>query len=346
MRAGTGIILSVLSPSALAAVIPNYDSHGLLLARRAVNTDPMDLLWKRNNGEQTGTGTGIGESNPNHSGDNSGSSKMGRLREFAKELRMSFMKNRDPRKHKYILEKDKKSLQNAAKKLAEVTEGENKDDFISRIDVLLRIELDSTRMTLENYENKTKIPFFLYIPKTSTQKSLTKAMVKIQNNGKKHTKKHLGAITHAINNIAKHPRNVINELEKITESASHMCKMLKDLYNGDYTALASKVNPTDNKKHIKKAKAYVSDMEDDWDSALEVVKIIKKMIISGGVTFKVRAPSKFANFKSGVQKRLGIKNKSSTGGVLSPEESDHQISGQDTSNQEEPKQGPSDGDTS
>ncbi|KAH6590729.1 hypothetical protein BASA50_009191 [Batrachochytrium salamandrivorans] len=205
MRVGTGIILSVLSPSVLAAVIPNYDSHGLLLARRAVNPDPMNLLWKRNNGEQTGTGTGIGESNPNSSGDNIALSKMGRLREFAERLRMRFMKNRDPRKQQYILRNDEKSLQNAAKKLAEVTEGD--------------------KGAGENHE------------------------------------------------------------ERLTKD-----------------------------------------------------------------------PSKFANFKSGVQKRLGIKNKSSTGGVLSSEESDHQISGQDTSdekssdentsNQEEPKQGPSDGDTS
>ncbi|KAH9267104.1 hypothetical protein BASA83_010130 [Batrachochytrium salamandrivorans] len=98
MRVGTGVILSVLSPSALAAVIPNYDSHGLLLARRAVNPDPMNLLWKRNNGEQTGTGTGIGESNPNSSGDNIALSKMGRLREFAKELRMRFHEKPRPSK--------------------------------------------------------------------------------------------------------------------------------------------------------------------------------------------------------------------------------------------------------
>ncbi|KAH9251206.1 hypothetical protein BASA81_010901 [Batrachochytrium salamandrivorans] len=105
MKVGTGIILSVLSSSVLAAVIPNYDSHGILLARRTVNTDPMDLLWKRNNGEQTGTGTGtgIGESNPNHSGDNSALSKMGRLRDFSERVRMRFMKNRDPRKQQYIL---------------------------------------------------------------------------------------------------------------------------------------------------------------------------------------------------------------------------------------------------
>ncbi|KAH6561724.1 hypothetical protein BASA60_011379 [Batrachochytrium salamandrivorans] len=52
MRVDTGIILSVLSSSVLAAVIPNYDSRGTLLARRTVDPDPMDLLWKRADEDQ------------------------------------------------------------------------------------------------------------------------------------------------------------------------------------------------------------------------------------------------------------------------------------------------------
>ncbi|KAH6578243.1 hypothetical protein BASA60_003701 [Batrachochytrium salamandrivorans] len=356
MRVGAGIILSVLSPSVLAAVIPNYDDHGLLLARRAVNPDPMNLLWKRNNGEQTGTGTGIGESNPNSSGDNIALSKMGRLREFAERLRMSFMKNRDPRKQQYILRNDEKSLQNAAKKLAEVAEGISKDQFVIEVEKFLRTALEGVRSSLKLYETKPITLFLLSIPEDKDRKSLTKAMLKMQNNGKKHTNQHLKAITQAINNIAKHPRNVIEEMEKITRSASRISLELRNLYNGDYTALASKVKSTGNEKNIETTKDYISEVDDHRDSAFGSLKLIKGEVTKGRVTFKGKNTSRFANFKSGVQRRLGIKNKSSTGGVLSSEETDHQISGQDTSdekssdentsNQEEPKQGPSDGDTS
>ncbi|KAH9267105.1 hypothetical protein BASA83_010131 [Batrachochytrium salamandrivorans] len=325
MRVGAGIILSVLSPSVLAAVIPNYDDHGLLLARRAVNPDPMNLLWKRNNGEQTGTGTGIGESNPNSSGDNIALSKMGRLREFAERL-------------------------------PEVAEGISKDQFVIEVEKFLRTALEGVRSSLKLYETKPITLFLLSIPEDKDRKSLTKAMLKMQNNGKKHTNQHLKAITQAINNIAKHPRNVIEEMEKITRSASRISLELRNLYNGDYTALASKVKSTGNEKNIETTKDYISEVDDHRDSAFGSLKLIKGEVTKGRVTFKGKNTSRFANFKSGVQRRLGIKNKSSTGGVLSSEETDHQISGQDTSdekssdentsNQEEPKQGPSDGDTS
>ncbi|KAH6580773.1 hypothetical protein BASA60_002734 [Batrachochytrium salamandrivorans] len=62
MRVGIGIILSVLSSSVLAAVIPDYDSHGLLLVRRAVNPDNRVLLWKRAGEEQEAPGPSNSES--------------------------------------------------------------------------------------------------------------------------------------------------------------------------------------------------------------------------------------------------------------------------------------------
>ncbi|KAH6592895.1 hypothetical protein BASA50_007733 [Batrachochytrium salamandrivorans] len=51
MRVDIGIILSVLSFSVLAKVIPNDDFHGSLLVRRAVSPDTTDLLWKRADGD-------------------------------------------------------------------------------------------------------------------------------------------------------------------------------------------------------------------------------------------------------------------------------------------------------
>ncbi|KAH9264445.1 hypothetical protein BASA83_012088 [Batrachochytrium salamandrivorans] len=49
MRVDTGIILSVLSFSVIAAVIPNGDDHAPLLVRRAVSSENGAVLWKRNN---------------------------------------------------------------------------------------------------------------------------------------------------------------------------------------------------------------------------------------------------------------------------------------------------------
>ncbi|KAH9251205.1 hypothetical protein BASA81_010900 [Batrachochytrium salamandrivorans] len=140
-------------------------------------------------------------------------------------------------------------------------------------------------------------------------------------------------------------------MEKITRSASRISLELRNLYNGDYTTLVSKVKSTGNEENIEATKDYITEVDDHRDSAFESLKLIKGEVTSGRVTFKGKNTSKFGAFKSGVQRRLGIKNKSSTGRVLGSEETDHQISGQDTSdentsNQEEPKQGPSDGDIS
>ncbi|KAH6587797.1 hypothetical protein BASA50_011099 [Batrachochytrium salamandrivorans] len=80
MRVGAGIILSVLSSSVLAAVIPNYGDHVPLLVRRTVNPENRVVLWKRADEKQTGPGpsnsgagasseasTSNGQSNPDDS---------------------------------------------------------------------------------------------------------------------------------------------------------------------------------------------------------------------------------------------------------------------------------------
>ncbi|KAH6569977.1 hypothetical protein BASA60_008000 [Batrachochytrium salamandrivorans] len=51
MRVDIGIILSVLSFSALAKVIPNGGYNSPLLVRREVGPDTTDLLWKRADGD-------------------------------------------------------------------------------------------------------------------------------------------------------------------------------------------------------------------------------------------------------------------------------------------------------
>ncbi|KAH6562272.1 hypothetical protein BASA62_009260 [Batrachochytrium salamandrivorans] len=155
MKVGIGIILSVLSSSVLSAVIPNDGDHGPLLVRRAGSLANKDASWSKDNEDQTGpdpsssgsgteseSGTGIGENTSSASSSSRGLSKMGQLREFAEELRMRFMKNRDPRKQQYILRNNEKSFQTAIKKLAEATEGVSKDQFVVEVKKFLRTALD------------------------------------------------------------------------------------------------------------------------------------------------------------------------------------------------------------
>ncbi|KAH6567323.1 hypothetical protein BASA62_006146 [Batrachochytrium salamandrivorans] len=353
MRVGTGVILSVLSSSALAAVIPNYDSHGILLVRRAVNPETRFVLVDKKDEKQTGPGpssseagtsteasAGIGENTSSASSINSGLSKMGRLREFAERVRMRFMKNHDPRKQKYILKSEERSLQNAAKKLAEATKGISKDQFVIEVVKLLRTALDGARSSLKLYETKPITLFSLSISESKNRRSLTKKITKIQNTAKKYTNQHLKAITHAINGIIKHPQRVMSEMDQITRSAARLSTMLGGLYSSDYKTLISKVGSTGNEENIKETENYIFEIDSHRDGVLKVVKIIKGEITSGRVTFKGKNTSKFGAFKSRVQRRLGIKSLSSTGRVLTPEETGQQIPGQDTSNENTSNQGP------
>ncbi|KAH6588736.1 hypothetical protein BASA50_010536 [Batrachochytrium salamandrivorans] len=326
MKVGIGIILSVLSSSVLSAVIPNDDSHGPLLVRRAGSLANKDASWSKDNEDQTGpdpsssgsgteseSGTGIGENTSSASSSSRGLSKMGQLREFAEELRMRFMKNRDPRKQQYILRNNEKSFQTAIKKLAEATEGVSKDQFVVEVKKFLRTALDGARSGSELYDSKVKTPFFvLSITESKNRRSLLKKITKMQNTAKKAVEEHLGAITHAINNIAKHPQNVINEMEKITSSISHMCMALTVVSGRDYKDLVSKVKSPGNEENIEITNNYISKMNDHRDSAFEAVNAIKEEVTKGRVTFKGKTQSRFGAFKTGVKKRLGLKGKSST----------------------------------
>ncbi|KAH6561853.1 hypothetical protein BASA60_011322 [Batrachochytrium salamandrivorans] len=159
---------------------------------------------------------------------------MGQLREFAEELRMRFMKNRDPRKQQYILRNTK----------------------------------NLSKPPLKNWLKQLKVK--------QKSKVITQKITKMQNTAKKAVEEHLGAITHAINNIAKHPQNVINEMEKITSSISHMCMALTVVSGRDYKDLVSKVKSPGNEENIEITNNYISKMNDHRDSAFEAVNAIKK----------------------------------------------------------------------
>ncbi|KAH6576285.1 hypothetical protein BASA60_004584 [Batrachochytrium salamandrivorans] len=319
MRVGVGVILSVLSSSVLAAVIPNYDDHGLSLVRRTVNTDTRFVLWKRAGEEQAEPGpsssgagasteasTSVGGSSLGYSSDNRGVSKLGGLRAFFKKLYMKL-------------------------KMGWYTQ--------------------ASQVTTVIFNSKTTMPLLLSNPKGDNQKSFLKEMTKMKKIGKGHAKKYFEEVTHAITAITKRPQDVVTEIEKIAESISRMVREITAIYTQEYKNLLSKVGSTGNEKNIENTQIYISNIQGYQKSVSNSFKYIKSLINNGGVTFKVRARSKFSTLKSGVRNRLGFKKKSSTGVPLNPEELDQEESDQDSlyqgelnlgpSNQRPPGQGPS-----
>ncbi|KAH9272581.1 hypothetical protein BASA83_005082 [Batrachochytrium salamandrivorans] len=299
MRVGTGIILSLLSSSVLSAVIPNDDSHGILLVRRTVGPENRAVLWKRADEEQTGPGSlssGAGasaesgsirsEDSSSPSSENSGLSKMSRFREFFRRFYMRLKLSWHNARQRIIWRRDERLLKKAIKKVAGVVQGGEAKQVISEINDFLNLTQKASRRILDLYDTKTEIPFLLFIPKGKDRKSLTKKMVKIKNTGKKITKEHLGDVARAISRITKHPQYVMSELEGITKSVSRMYLALKNLCDGEYKDLASKVGSTGNEKHIKVAETHISDAKNYYEIILEGFEYIKDHIEVGRITFK------------------------------------------------------------
>ncbi|KAH6577282.1 hypothetical protein BASA60_004110 [Batrachochytrium salamandrivorans] len=296
MRVGVGVILSVLSSSVLAAVIPNYDDHGLSLVRRTVNTDTRFVLWKRAGEEQAEPGpsssgagasteasTSVGGSSLGYSSDNRGVSKLGGLRAFFKKLYMKLKMGWYTQGQRIIWNRGEKLVKNAVKRVTEAVEGGEAKQVLLELKEFLNITLKASQVTTVIFNSKTTMPLLLSNPKGDNQKSFLKEMTKMKKIGKGHAKK---------------------------------------IFRRGYQKIVS-----------------------------NSFKYIKSLINNGGVTFKVRARSKFSTFKSGVRNRLGIKKKSSTGVPLNPGELDQEELDQDSlyqgelnlgpSNQRPPGQGPS-----
>ncbi|KAH6585406.1 hypothetical protein BASA61_006841 [Batrachochytrium salamandrivorans] len=149
MRVDIGIILSVLSFSSLAKVIPNGGYNGPLLVRRAVGPDTTDLLWKRADGDdeqdlvlwtrhvlsdaeadvetsnnaEAGAGASSDDSSPDHP---SGSGELSELDQTSDSDRGSSIGL--PRNtclligQRYIPRSDKESIQKAVTKVTEAFE--------------------------------------------------------------------------------------------------------------------------------------------------------------------------------------------------------------------------------
>ncbi|KAH6592938.1 hypothetical protein BASA50_007775 [Batrachochytrium salamandrivorans] len=301
MRVGVGVILSVLSFSVLSAVIPNYDDHGLLLARRTVNTETRAVLWKRADEEQQDLFL--------------------RAQKLVLVLKLVLVSVAVASAtlvtivdQRIIWNRGEKLIKNAVKRVTEAVEGGEARQALLDINDFLNITLKLSQKITVIFNSKSMMPLLLSNPKGDNQKSFIKKMTKMQNIGKGHAKKHFEDLTRAITAITKRPQDVITEIGKITESISRMTQ------------------------------EYRKDMS-------SVFKYIKGLINGSGVTFKVRARSKFSTLKSGVKNRLGIKKKSSTGIPSDQEELDQEESAPESLYQGElnlgpSNQEPSDGNTS
>ncbi|KAH6570779.1 hypothetical protein BASA50_001042 [Batrachochytrium salamandrivorans] len=292
MRVDIEIILSVLSFSVLAKVIPNGDSHGPLLVRRAVGPDTMDLLWKRNNGDgeqgpilpdseagaEAKTGASSDDSSPNHPSGSSAFSRVYRTPYFIEGPHWFFQEQLLPHRPRHILDSDEKSIKTVIRKVTEEFEDENRNEFISQIDILLTHVLNSLRMFLDSYGSKINTPFFLIIPKDINQQSLTKRMDDTREYGKAIVKEFLRIVEKYISRIIKKPQHVVRELDRIVNNAAHMRISTSNRYYEYYRGLFSEVETIENREHVEVTKDYIRQMNSDRDLAMKVLKKIEGMV--------------------------------------------------------------------
>ncbi|KAH9270179.1 hypothetical protein BASA83_007698 [Batrachochytrium salamandrivorans] len=330
MRVDIGIVLSVLSFSALAKVIPNDDSHGPLLVRRAVGPDTTDLLWKRADGDdeqepshmdsvteaeadvetsndaETDAGASSDGSSPDHPSGSGELSELDQTLDSAEELYRPSQKQLLTQRPKYMPRSDKESIQKAVTKVTEAFEGENKEEFVTEVEVLLTNALSSARRSLAAYNSKDTAPFYLIISKGATdQQSLIKKMHGIQKSGEDIIKEFLGIVEKDISHIIKNPRNVMKELRNILYWTTYMRNFIKFLNDSHYMVLFSKVRIPENEVYVEVTKAYVFQMENDCSLFSELLDKIKGMIDGGSMRPRTMS-SKVSSLMSNVKNRLGI----------------------------------------
>ncbi|KAH6564242.1 hypothetical protein BASA60_010416 [Batrachochytrium salamandrivorans] len=151
----------------------------------------------------------------------------------------------------------------------------------SKLETISRV----SRLVVESYDDKDMKPFVLPIPKDKKHRSLTKKTNRMQSTGKKQTKANLQSVTRAIARIAKQPRNVIKEMEKIVKSISRMCQVLDTLYD-EYRDLVSKMGFAGTERTIKVTEAHVVGMNMFQFGTSESLDSIKEQINEGLVIFK------------------------------------------------------------
>ncbi|KAH9264468.1 hypothetical protein BASA83_012055 [Batrachochytrium salamandrivorans] len=339
MRVGAGIILSVLSSSVLAAVIPNYGDHVPLLVRRTVNPENRVVLWKRADEKQTGPGpsnsgagasseasTSNGQSNPDDSGINSELKKLDRFQNYVERLYKSHNKNKRSLMQRMAHKRDKKSIKIAIKIVAEITKGENRNEFILIVKKLLTAALESTRTTLELFNKKAKSPLFsVFITKGKTQKTVNNEMVRIQGLVTEIVKEYLKYLTIRIAVITKTPQHLTSTINGIARQFRNLAGDIKYLYAGEYKDFISKVEPKNNEKNIQIIEKYLSEANEYWKSLEAVADYNQNLINNGKVTFTKKASKKTSTSATRVKKRPGMKTKPPTDETPDQETSDQGV---------------------
>ncbi|KAH6590693.1 hypothetical protein BASA50_009218 [Batrachochytrium salamandrivorans] len=303
MRVDTGIILSVLSFSVIAAVIPNGDDHGLLLVRRAVSPENRAVLWKRADEEQEGSNSSDSDTDGGGSSSNSpsrsrGSDKLSPFQSAARGVQLPIPKVFKGKKTSHTMQRDSKDIQKVITKLTQAVEGRQGKSAIDDIGKFLKISLESAKLLKNAYYSKVETPFAPPPQKFSSSKSLARELNRIQSTAKRLVKNYLKNIYTVIAYITKHPQNVMSELGKIMSRSTDMFKSLIVLCDDDYTILVSKMKDIDYSEYNQRVQEHVEQLKEDQDRVSNFYKIAKGKADSGVLKFKEKTPSKISTLKS------------------------------------------------
>ncbi|KAH9257375.1 hypothetical protein BASA81_004533 [Batrachochytrium salamandrivorans] len=293
MRVDIGIILSVLSFSVIAAVIPNGDDHGTLLVRRTVSPENRVVLWKRADEEQEGSNSSDSDSDTDGGGSSSnspsrsrGSEKLSPFQSAARGVQLPIPKVFKGKKTSHTMQRDSKDIQKVITKLTQAVEGRYGNQVIAEIGMFLRVSLASAKKFGDIYDSEVKTPFASPPQRSKNPESLARELTRIQSAANELIEKCLKEIYKAIASILKRPQNVVNELEKVVSSGTDMFKSLISLCNDDYTSLASKMKDTNHKTYNQKAQAHVTQLKADQDKIAKIYEALKGKINGGVLKFK------------------------------------------------------------
>ncbi|KAH6597017.1 hypothetical protein BASA50_004775 [Batrachochytrium salamandrivorans] len=325
MRVGIRIILSVLSSSVLAAVIPNNDDHGILLVRRAGNPDNKVVLWRRADEEQegsepSGSGASGGGSSPNLPSDNNGLGNPGKPQRSAKGFGASLKKGLANPRQKYVQWVEQRRIKTAVREVARVIEGDQAKQVISDIQKLLTNAVNSARKFLTAYNNQDNGPFSLSIPRGRNQDSLAQEMNAIRNTAKKHAKAHLENINRVIMRLTKNPRKVMMELKDIVSLIARFHYFLATLRDDTYKPLLLRMQNMDNSAHLKVTETHILRVKDDNTLASRSLKSIQTRLNNSMARFKDYASSEKPRVASKLKRRERVKGESSAGATSNQEE--------------------------
>ncbi|KAH6602404.1 hypothetical protein BASA61_001152 [Batrachochytrium salamandrivorans] len=334
MRVDIGIILSVLSFSALAKVIPNGGYNSPLLVRREVGPDTTDLLWKRADGDdeqgsspmdldigaeveagaetsnnaEAGASASSDDSSSNQPSGSGELSELYRTSNPVKEPRWPFGEHALTQRPKYILQSDEESIQTVIEKVTEAFEGENKDEFISEIKTVLTIVLNSIRVFLAAYDSKDTAPFVLMIPEgTTDQQSSIEKILNMKKDGMRYVKELLGVVETAISHTVKDPRKMVKGLQDIRCHTAYMRNFIVNMYHSHYMTLLLEVWSLENEAYVDVTESYIRQVWSDGDRVSELLKKIEGMTDSGMIKPKP-VPSIFSSLMSSIKGLLGIKD--------------------------------------